>query len=93
MQNNKNVLKNQKSGKGRETRYLNYAILHSIIVVKLYSNDVKKLLFTFVQFMKPLYQQFVEKSVSVAVAQAAEIAVTNSSLNATATANGKPKFL
>ncbi|EZA62001.1 hypothetical protein DMN91_003442 [Ooceraea biroi] len=43
-------------------------------------------------FMKPLYQQFVEKSVSVAVAQAAEIAVTNSTMNATATANGKPKF-
>lgn len=42
--------------------------------------------------MKPLYQQFVEKSVSVAVAQAAEMAVTNSTLNATATANGKPKF-
>ncbi|XP_011693714.1 PREDICTED: atlastin isoform X2 [Wasmannia auropunctata] len=42
-------------------------------------------------FMKPLYQQFVEKSVSVAVAQAAEIAVTNSTMNATA--NGKPKLL
>ncbi|KAG7203069.1 hypothetical protein KM043_010192 [Ampulex compressa] len=43
-------------------------------------------------FMKPLYQQFVEKSVSVAVAQAAEIA-TNTTLNATVTANGKPKLL
>ncbi|KAH0955471.1 hypothetical protein HN011_008540 [Eciton burchellii] len=43
-------------------------------------------------FMKPLYQRFVEKSVSVAVAQAAEIAVTNSTLNAATTANGKPKF-
>jgi hypothetical protein len=42
--------------------------------------------------MKPLYQRFVEKSVSVAVAQAAEIAVTNSTLNAATTANGKPKF-
>ncbi|XP_046422909.1 atlastin [Neodiprion fabricii] len=38
-------------------------------------------------FMKPLYQQFVEKSVSVAVAQAAEMA-TNSTLSA----NGKPKI-
>ncbi|XP_048504895.1 atlastin [Athalia rosae] len=38
-------------------------------------------------FMKPLYQQFVEKSVSVAVAQAAEMA-TNSTLSA----NGKPKL-
>ncbi|KAG5320614.1 ATLAS protein, partial [Acromyrmex heyeri] len=45
------------------------------------------------KFMKPLYQQFVEKSVSVAVAQAAEIAVTNSTMNATVTANGKPKLL
>ncbi|XP_011170692.1 atlastin isoform X1 [Solenopsis invicta] len=45
------------------------------------------------KFMKPLYQQFVEKSVSVAVAQAAELAVTNSTLNATVTANGKPKLL
>lgn len=43
-------------------------------------------------FMKPFYQQFVEKSVSVAVAQVAEVAVTNSTLNATVTANGKPKF-
>ncbi|XP_072755393.1 atlastin isoform X3 [Anoplolepis gracilipes] len=44
-------------------------------------------------FMKPLYQQFVEKSVSVAVAQAAEIAVTNSTMNAaTVTANGKAKL-
>ncbi|XP_028049702.1 atlastin isoform X4 [Monomorium pharaonis] len=44
-------------------------------------------------FMKPLYQQFVEKSVSVAVAQAAELAATNSTTNATVTANGKPKLL
>ncbi|KAL6421907.1 hypothetical protein ACFW04_010803 [Cataglyphis niger] len=44
------------------------------------------------KFMKPLYQQFVDKSVSVAVAQAAEIAVTNSTLNATVTANGKAKL-
>jgi atlastin len=44
-------------------------------------------------FMKPLYQQFVEKSVSVAVAQAAEMAATNSTLSATVTANGKPKLL
>ncbi|XP_014480380.1 PREDICTED: atlastin isoform X2 [Dinoponera quadriceps] len=43
------------------------------------------------KLMKPVYQQFVEKSVSVAVAQAAEMA-TNSTLNATVTANGKPKF-
>ncbi|XP_076165879.1 atlastin GTPase isoform X3 [Ptiloglossa arizonensis] len=42
-------------------------------------------------FMKPLYQQFVEKSVSVAVAQAAEMA-TNTTMNATVTANGKPKL-
>jgi len=43
--------------------------------------------------MKPLYQQFVEKSVSVAVVQAAEVAVTNSTLlTATVTANGKPKL-
>ncbi|EFN89021.1 Atlastin-2 [Harpegnathos saltator] len=42
--------------------------------------------------MKPVYQQFVEKSVSVAVTQAAEMA-TNSTLNATVTANGKPKLL
>jgi hypothetical protein len=41
--------------------------------------------------MKPVYQQFVDKSVSVAVAQAAEMA-TNSTLNATVTANGKPKM-
>ena len=40
--------------------------------------------------MKPLYQQFVEKSVSAAVAQAAEIA-TNSTISATATTNGKMK--
>lgn len=40
--------------------------------------------------MKPVYQQFVEKSVSVAVAQAAEIA-TNSTLSAAVTANGKHK--
>lgn len=41
--------------------------------------------------MKPLYQQFVETTVSVAVAQAAEIA-TNTTLNATGmTANGKLK--
>lgn len=53
---------------------------------------MERMIFTFVQFMKPLYQQFVEKSVSVAVAQAAEIAVTNST-NATVTANGKPKLL
>jgi len=54
---------------------------------------MERMIFTFVQFMKPLYQQFVEKSVSVAVAQAAEIAVTNSTMNATVTANGKPKLL
>ncbi|XP_012275817.1 atlastin isoform X2 [Orussus abietinus] len=42
-------------------------------------------------FMKPLYQQFVEKSVSVAVAQAAGMA-TNTTLNATMTVNGKPKL-
>ena len=41
--------------------------------------------------MKPLYQQFVEKSVTAAVAQAAEIA-TNSTINATVTANGKMKL-
>lgn len=41
--------------------------------------------------MKPIYQQFMEKSVSVAVAQAAEMA-TNSTMNATVTANGKPKL-
>ncbi|XP_011305185.1 atlastin isoform X2 [Fopius arisanus] len=40
-------------------------------------------------FMKPVYQQFVEKSVSVAVAQAAEMA-TNTTMNATAL-NGKTK--
>jgi len=54
---------------------------------------MKRIIFIFVQFMKPLYQQFVEKSVSVAVAQAAEMAATNSTLNATVTANGKPKLL
>ncbi|XP_076234189.1 atlastin GTPase isoform X2 [Calliopsis andreniformis] len=42
-------------------------------------------------FMKPFYQQFVEKSVHVAVVQAAEMAA-NSTLNATVTANGKPKL-
>ncbi|CAK9822247.1 atl [Anthophora retusa] len=41
--------------------------------------------------IKPVYQQFVEKSVSVAVAQAAEMA-TNTTMNATVTANGKPKL-
>ena len=41
--------------------------------------------------MKPLYQQFVEKSVSVAVAQVAEIA-TNSSSSATAASNEKRKL-
>ncbi|XP_033216040.1 atlastin isoform X2 [Belonocnema kinseyi] len=40
--------------------------------------------------MKPLYQQFVEKSVTSAVAQAAEFA-TNSTINATVSANGKMK--
>ncbi|XP_011496218.1 PREDICTED: atlastin isoform X2 [Ceratosolen solmsi marchali] len=43
-------------------------------------------------FMKPVYLQFVDKSVSVAVAQAAEIA-TNSTLCSTVTANGKPKMM
>lgn len=42
-------------------------------------------------FMKPLYQQFVEQSVSVAVAHAAEMA-TNTTMNATITANGKHKL-
>lgn len=37
--------------------------------------------------MKPLYQQFVEKSVSVAVAQATTMAT-----NSTMSANGKPKI-
>lgn len=41
--------------------------------------------------IKPVYQQVVEKSVSVAVAQAAEMA-TNTTMNATVTANGKPKL-
>ncbi|OAD53941.1 Atlastin [Eufriesea mexicana] len=41
--------------------------------------------------IKPVYRQFVEKSVSVAVAQAAEMA-TNTTMNATVTANGKPKL-
>ncbi|XP_076749524.1 atlastin GTPase isoform X1 [Xylocopa sonorina] len=41
--------------------------------------------------IKPAYQQFVEKSVSVAVAQAADMA-TNTTMNATVTANGKPKL-
>ncbi|XP_020300788.1 atlastin isoform X1 [Pseudomyrmex gracilis] len=47
-------------------------------------------------FMKPIYQHFVEKSVPggvMAMAQVAEIAVTNSTLNATVTANGKPKSM
>lgn len=39
------------------------------------------------QFMKPIYQQFVEKSVSVAVAQATE-AASNVTMSAV---NGKPK--
>ncbi|KAK2582908.1 hypothetical protein KPH14_008975 [Odynerus spinipes] len=42
-------------------------------------------------FMKPFYQEFMKTSVSVAVTQAAEMA-TNSTLNATVTANGKPKL-
>ncbi|KAI4496638.1 hypothetical protein M0804_000448 [Polistes exclamans] len=43
-------------------------------------------------FMKVLYQQIVKKSISVAVvAQAAELA-TNTTMNATSTANGKPKI-
>nr|XP_012144988.1 PREDICTED: atlastin isoform X2 [Megachile rotundata] len=41
-------------------------------------------------FMKPFYQQFAGQSMSVAMA-AAEMA-TNSTLNATVTANGKPKM-
>ncbi|XP_058808981.1 atlastin [Phymastichus coffea] len=41
--------------------------------------------------MKPVYQQFVEKSVHVAVVQAAEIA-TNATMGASVTANGKPKL-
>ena len=48
------------------------------------------ILIFFLQFMKPVYQQFVEKSMSAAVAQAAEIA-TNSTISATAIANGKTK--
>lgn len=43
-------------------------------------------------FMKPTYQQFMGKSVSAAVAQAAVGLATNSTLNATITANGKPKL-
>lgn len=57
---------------------------------------MQKIVFVFVQFMKPIYQHFVEKSVPggvMAVAQVAEIAVTNSTLNATVTANGKPKSM
>ncbi|KAK0084757.1 hypothetical protein PV326_006163 [Microctonus aethiopoides] len=43
-------------------------------------------------FMKPVYQQFVDKSVSVAVAQAAGMATTTT-FNSTASAtNGKPKL-
>lgn len=41
--------------------------------------------------MKPLYQQFMEKSVSVAVARGAEMA-TNSTINATIASNGKMKL-
>lgn len=52
-------------------------------------DDVAKVLWY--NFLKPLYQRFVERSVSVAVAHAAEMA-TNTTMNATITANGKHKL-
>lgn len=41
--------------------------------------------------MKPIYQQFVEKSVSVAVAQAAAEIATNSTIGSATSVNGKHK--
>ncbi|KAK0157615.1 hypothetical protein PV328_011331 [Microctonus aethiopoides] len=43
-------------------------------------------------FMKPVYQQFVDKSVSVAVAQAAGMATTTTFNSTASAANGKPKL-